>query len=127
MATIGTQIIAGSAGTIVPTIIMSISVGRGARNVVHDILGKTEPDVTLRSASLRSGTIEMGFAGPTSEADSQKALDIHARGVVLTLVNAERATASMAYIASGRIERELDDTTRNDWIVRIDYQEVRPR
>ena len=36
----------------------------------------------------------------------------------------ERSTVTMQYVVDGSVTRELDDATRDVWIVSVDFQEV---
>jgi hypothetical protein len=107
--------------TMTPTQVLGYASSRQSRNIVHDILGRESPDITLRPASLRTGTLEMGF---TSEADAKDAEDRHAVGGVFAIISTERASVEMSYVTAGAIGRELEDSTRDAWVVRVDYQET---
>lgn len=120
-----TQILAGAAGSIAPQIVLGVDTEREARNIVHPILGSALSDVSLRPASLRKGILTLGFFGPTADADSLSALDIHAGGNVLTLVSIDRPSSGMTYVCTGRVSRQLEDQTRDAWIVTVEYEEVR--
>lgn len=110
--------------TIAPQQVMSISSEQASGTIIHPILGRSYPDVTIRPAAMRTGTIEMGFYGPNSEADSATARALIATGGVFTIASEERATLSMTCVASGRIALQLEDTTRDAWVLSVDYQEV---
>lgn len=112
------------ANTIAPQEVLSVSSEQTAGNIVHPILGRANPDVTLRPAGMRTGSIEMGFSGPNSETDSAAARALLAAGGVFTMTSTDRATVNMTFVASGRITRELEETTRNAWTISLDYQEV---
>lgn len=117
-------VITSGALTIAPQIFLNVTSDQSSGNIVHPILGRSNPDVTLRPATLRTGVIEMGFSGPNSETDSALARTILAGGGVFALSSTDRASVSMSFVTSGRINRELEDTSRNAWVVRVDYQEV---
>ena len=119
--------ITGGATLIAPTTILGYSSVREAGTLVHPILGGGSPDVTLRPAQLRSGTLSLAFLDPaTSEADSREAESVLSGPVTFTLVESDRATLGMAFVVSGQIRRELDPETRADWTVEFDYTEVAP-
>ena len=109
------------ASTITPILVLGYGADRAANNIVHAIPGRSNPDVTLRPANLRTGTLELGF---TSELESKDAADLHATGGVFTLSDTDRASVGMSYVASGRISRALEDTTRGAWVISVDFQEV---
>ncbi|TQJ31945.1 hypothetical protein [Microbacterium sp. SLBN-146] len=120
------NLITHGASTITPTEILGYTSERESRNIIHAILGRSNPDVTLRPAALRTGTLIMGFHGANSEADSASAEALHATGGVFTVLSPDRGTIEMSYVAAGRITRELEDETRDAWVLRVDFQEVAP-
>ena len=118
---------------------------RTTASVVHQVLGRSDPDITSRPAALRTGTLRMIFADGTytggdlivdggyvveadplsvvADADSKACEDAHATGAVCSLASSEYATIEMSYIASGVIRRSLS-ANRAYWILEVDYQEV---
>ena len=107
-----------------PTICLSIETRRTAGNIVHDVVGRSDPDVTLRPAGTRTGTLRLGFLGASSEADSETA-ELALSGVgVWSILSDERESLAFSFIVAGRIERVLDDITRDDWIVVVEFREV---
>jgi hypothetical protein len=121
------DIITAGEATIEPTLILGYTAQRTSGNLVHEILGKAGPDVTLRPARLRSGTLTLGFESATSEADSKTAADLLATyDGVFSLISAERASVDMSWVVAegGRISRDLDDLTRDAWVITVDFQEV---
>lgn len=119
-----TDAILHAGGTIEPTLILGYSSRRESGNLTHTIPGRGYPDATLRPAQLRTGTLTLGFEGPTSEADSRAAEDAHATGSIFTLLADARQTVEMHYYPNGSISRDLEDETRDAWIVTVDFQEV---
>lgn len=116
----GTLITSG-ANTIAPTLVLGYEADREANNIIHAIPGRANPDVTLRPANLRTGTLELGFA---SESASKTAADLHATLGVFTLTDTDRSTVAMSYVVNGRIGRALEDQSRDAWIISVDFQEV---
>lgn len=117
------QIIAGAVA-IAPDILLGYQSRRATRTNVHDIIGRASADVTLRPAGLRSGTLRLGFAGAGAEARSRAAENALSEPVTCTLNVTTNATAAMTFVVVGDIERELEDETRNAWIVAFGYQEA---
>lgn len=96
---------------------------RRGRTVVHEILGSNEPAVTLRAAALRSGRRELLFTDETIAAAAHEMLTA---GDVITLADTDRpAVFNMTFVARD-VELELDATTRRNWVLRFDFQEVAP-
>lgn len=115
-------------GTIVmvPTQVLGYSATQPSGNKVHPIPGRAVPDVTLRPAGTRTGTLELGWYGLTSEADSKTAANAFAAGGVFTLTTDDRATLTMFFVVSegGQITRTLEPESRDAWLVNVDFQEV---
>lgn len=117
------NIITHGATTIAPDIIDGFDSRRDSANIVHEILGRSNPDITFRPAGLRTGTLTLVFA---SETESAAAENVHVSGTVFTIVSTDRATIQMTYVVQGEISRKLDAETRDAWVVEIGYQEVTP-
>jgi hypothetical protein len=119
-------LITQGAVTIRPTQVLGYRSARTTGNLLHQIPGRPDPDITGGPAQLRRGTLQLGFHGATSEADSLACEAAHAAsGKVFTFqADAERPTVGMYYVASGEITRELEEESRDAWIVSVDYQEI---
>ena len=116
--------ISHAGGEIEPTAVLGYSADRATANIIHPILGRANPDVTMRPAALRTGTLSMGFHGDAAELDSKTAEDAHATGEVFTLVSTDVETISMSYVVAGAVTRMLEDESRDAWIVDVEFQEV---
>lgn len=111
-----------STGTLTPAVVDGWQMSREARSRVHTILGRSAPDVTLRPAGMRKGTLRCVFA---TEAAASAAEAVFAIPQVLTFADSDRPTLAGSFVvADGDIELELDDSTRNTWIVTVPFQEV---
>jgi hypothetical protein len=109
--------------TLTPMLVLGWAAGRQARTRVHQLIGRPDPDVTLRPHALRSGTLRILCA---DEAAGVAMEQLHAAGVVLTLEDDDVAAAAMAYVVSGQLMTELDPVTLARWVVTADYTEVMP-
>ena len=109
------------ATTITPTQVLGYKTIRASRNLLHPIIGRPDVDVTLRPAALRSGTLSLGFA---DRAEAWAAVGIHALPGRFTLIDPAVPEVDMTYVVAGPIAPELEDQSRELWIVSIDYQEV---
>lgn len=116
--------ITSGASTITPTQVLGYKAAREAQTIVHNILGVSAPDVTLRPASLRSGRLELGFQGASAQANSKTAADLLASAATFNLVSTDLTTIPMPFVVQGTVERELEDGSRAAWIVSFDYQET---
>lgn len=123
MSTIITYV--GAVTPIAPIVVDGYESQRTSGNVVHNIVGRSSPDVTLGPASLRTGTLELVFP---DELDAKAAEDAHALPVAFTLSSDDRSTIEMYYVVNNndRVRRALDDETREVWIVSVPFQEVAP-
>lgn len=116
--------IAHSTGILTPAVVDGWRMSREARTRVHTILGRSAPDVTLRPAGMRKGSLRCVFA---TEAAASAAVGVFAKPQVLTFADTDRPTLAGSFVvADGDIEFELDDTTRNVWVVTVPFQEVTP-
>lgn len=110
--------------TINPTEILEYADESDGGNLIHRVLGRAAPDVTLRPGNLRTGTLTLGFEGPDSETDSAAARTLLNTGTVFALASTDRATVEMAFVRLGTVGRQLESTTRDAWIVTVQFQEV---
>ncbi|MBN9207282.1 MAG: hypothetical protein J0H96_01300 [Microbacterium ginsengisoli] len=109
-----------SSTTITPDAVDGFESQRAAGTLVHPILGSSSPDITLRPARLRSGTLRLVFLSETAAKAAEDALSAAA---VFTLTT-DRTTLPSTLVITDRITRALDDATRAAWIVTVGYQEV---
>lgn len=118
-----TQIIT-PAGTYTPLVVTGYETTRAGGAVVHQVLGKTSPDVSLRAAQLRTGTLGLLFADETTATNAFTAV---CAAAVLQLTSTER-TIGMSFVvpAGQQITYALDDMTRKHWLVSVPFQEVSP-
>lgn len=115
-----TTITAGET-VITPTLVLGWETESESRNIIHDILGSPNPDITHRPAGLRAGTLRLLFA---EEEDAAEAFTLHRTVTLFQLVSTDRDELDMDYVTNGRIRVLLDDETRDMWVVEVDYREV---
>lgn len=108
--------------SITPTLVTELTEEAPSGNRRHELLGGGIA-MSIRGAGLRSGALSLFFP---LEADAAAAVALHRAASVFTLTYPERPTLAMSYVLAdgGTISRELDDETRDNWIVHVDYQEV---
>ncbi|MET4053584.1 hypothetical protein ABID81_002962 [Frigoribacterium sp. PvP054] len=94
---------------------------RQSRTVVHEVLGRSYPDITQFPMSLRSGTLTLVY---DNEADALESERMHVGGYVMTYADSDLQSATMTYIVNGALTRELEPQTRAVWLVTVAYQEV---
>ena len=114
-----TTTIASHDASFVPTLVLGYQTAREVPTLTHTIIGRGDPDVTLKPAGTRSGSLELFF---TSEADYLAASDVLARTSVLTLADTDYPALNMSFVVRSlgtRLEGQR-------WVVSVSYQEVRP-
>ncbi len=115
-----TTTLSDGTSTVVPILITGWATSRPARTVVHDIIDRSSPEVTLREAGLRTGVFEVVFA---TAADAFEAEAMHTQATAFTFADDTAGTFDYVVPEGTEIEVELDET-RRAWIVRVPFQEV---
>jgi hypothetical protein len=117
-----TTIIVSGSLSFIPTLITSWRASQVSSNVLHPIIGRTFPDVTLKPAQARTGTLEMFFAsGPAAES----ARTILSSGSVFVISSDETPWLDgLAFVLAGSIASSLSDASRLSWMLSADFQEV---
>lgn len=110
------------AGVITPTIVDGYSARRTANTVVHDILNRSNPDVSLRAFGLRSGALTLVFADQTTALDAYAVLSVPQ---VLSIMDPDVESIGMSFVvADGDLEIALDEETRSVYVVTVPFREV---
>lgn len=107
--------------TITPNLITGWESTQESRTVVHQVIGKSSPDITLKPAGLRNGTLELVFFSSAS-AVSARAFLSQARKFILA--TDESWLTEMHFVVSGSLSWTLDEQTQKAWIVSFEFQEV---
>ena len=110
--------------TVTPVLIDGFRSESESGTVVQRLIGSEDVAVTLRPATLRTGTFILHMG--TDEAAAAAAEDLFRAASLWSLSVTERPTVDMSFVVVGRIVRELDGGTRNVWFIRFDWQEVNP-
>jgi len=116
--------ITSGASTLSPTVVDGYEANREAQTIVHVIPGSATPDVILRPALLRSGTLTCMWHGASSEANSKTAADLLATAATFALVSTDRTSIPMPFVVTGTVTRRLEDQSRDAWIVSFGFQET---
>lgn len=106
---------------ITPKLLLGYTSSTRSNNVIHQIIGRANPDVSFAPDSLRSGTLRLLF---TSEADAWEAFELHSTPGVCRLYDPNVPAVNMAYVRSGELDIALDEDSRSYWILSVGYQEV---
>jgi len=109
--------------TVTPLLITGWETTRDAQNVLHVIIGRADHDVTYRPAGWANGTLEFLFPNLEAALVCEALLS---QGKKFTLVDTDHSVLNMTFVASGAIGVTLDDETRLETIVSVDFQEVAP-
>ena len=89
-----------------------------AGTIVHDIVGRPAPDVTLRPAGTRYGRLRMTFTDEAAAWDAEQAL----RSAAVFEWTSPLPTTSMTFVPQEDITRRWVSTGR--WIVDTGYREI---
>lgn len=119
-----TTITSTSGATLLPELVMGYSSAREGGAVIHEILGRADPDVTLRVKATRTGTLSLLFLDEAQAAEAEAELSGAATFTLNT--GGDRPTVDMSFIASGVAARTLDEDTLTVWVVDVDYREILP-
>ena len=115
-----------SSGTITPELINGYQASRTTRSIVHDILNRSSPDITLRAAGLRRGQFRCLFREQADALTAYAALSIPQ---VLTIADPEVPAINMTFVVGPDgedLDIELDDETRDLWWIVVPFVEVTP-
>lgn len=92
-----------------------------SNNVIHTIIGKGEPDVSLAEDMTRQGTLHLFF---DTKADAWAAF-YALRGIsTWTLTDTDHPEIDMDFTRRDRMVLRLDSVSRRRWIIEMDYQEI---
>lgn len=108
--------------TVTPRLVEGYESARASKNLFHPVIGRNSPDVTLRPADLRTGSLTFLF---TVEADAIACETMHQSGV-FTLTDTDVPSVDMTYVLDGSVTRTLDPDVAHIWHVTVDFQEVAP-
>ncbi|WP_341935512.1 hypothetical protein MRBLWO14_001164 [Microbacterium sp. LWO14-1.2] len=109
-------------GAIVPALVDGFEAESETRTRVHRIIGRPDPDITLRPLDLRSGVLTLLFATGAAAASAESALRVPQ---VLTLSDPEVPQVAMSFVvAEGRMRTRLDPDSRSAWLLEVPFCEV---
>lgn len=109
--------------TTTPSLVLGYETNRAGRNIIRSMIGG-EITVTLIKPMPRAGTLELFYP---DEADAWAALALHELADSFVLVDTDRPGVGMTYVlGGGGVSLALDDATRDQWVVSVDYQETEP-
>ena len=107
--------------TVTPILITGWDTRREGGNVIHDIIDRQDDDVTFRPARLRSGTLT-ALCATLEDALALETLAAQPRR--LYLEDTDHPSINMTFVIAGDITVTLDDETREQATVGLDFQQV---
>jgi hypothetical protein len=106
--------------TITPLQVLGYESSQQTGNILHDIIGRSDVDVTFAAAGLRTGTLTFLFG---SLATVLACRDLHASIGIVVLADSDLPLVGMKYVTSGSIVVS-QDADRIYWTLAVDFQEV---
>lgn len=114
--------ISNGVDVITPQLVTNYQSTSAVQTIVHDIIGREDPDVNYQPAHTRTGTLELLIVDELDAAAAETAL--RAPGA-WTLTDPDRPSVGMRFVVyGGGVERELEPETRDLWLVRVPFREV---
>lgn len=107
--------------TVTPELVLGYRSSRPLNNLTHTILGRDDPAVTFKAAGLRTGTLQILCA--THEQALLVEL-LHSDIGFFNLIDDDLPGLNMRYVPVDSIDMELDDESRQFWLVSVGFQEV---
>lgn len=104
--------------TVAPLSLSAYSSDQAGGAIVHDILGRSTPDVTLRPLEMRTGSLVLDFATEALSSDARNALSASSSW---TLTHSERTSVNMRFIVR-RLSRAIENNGR--WMLSVTWEEV---
>lgn len=107
--------------TVAPVLVDGWAQARGSRNIAHDLIGGGV-EITHTPPRPRAGTIRAVFR---DEQTALQAEQLHVTAPYIDLASDDREIANGRYVvAEGDIGLELDDQTRDLWLLTVAFIEV---
>lgn len=109
-----------ASGVITPTALQGWEAAAPARSIVHDIMGRPDPDITKRPTGLRRGTLTLVFASGQAAYAARAVLAVTQP---LTLAHDSIAQVGMLFVVAGG---DLGDVlgAANEWTLSVPFQEI---
>lgn len=107
--------------SVTPVLVVAYEHSRSPRTIVHEVIGRPDPDVTLRAATSRSGALRAVLTDP----DDVTALDaMLARPTVLSVSSTDepRLNGLTFVVADREVLVRLEGQAT--WVVEWPYREV---
>src|SRR5665647_3861667 len=115
-----TTTITRGAQVVYPELVTGYDSRRESGNLLHNVIGRADFDVTLKAAGMRQGTLEVWCPSHTSALGVEA---LHAQAGVMHLTDDDAPGVAMHYVVSGAIDVTPAFGTPR-WLVRVGYAEV---
>lgn len=107
--------------SVTPVLVVDYAHRRAARTIVHDVIGSSTPDVTLRAAGTREGTLQ---AVLITQADVTTLDTLLASPTVLTVTSDDEPRLDgLRHVVAGD-DPEVRLEGARTWVVTWTYREV---
>jgi hypothetical protein len=109
--------------TVTPHLVLGYSARQRVRSIKHFVVGRPDPDVTLRPAATRQGTLRLLFLAAS---DADAAREAFALPGVWTLADSDVSEIEMSFVVDPESELQivLDPSTRLRWTLDVTFCEV---
>jgi hypothetical protein len=110
------------AATIAPAFIKRpFVVGDEAQSLVHNVIGRSVPDLTLRPGLLGAGSLEMYFY---SAAEAENARVFHRAASTFLVTSDDAAFLPGEYVPQGRVNQAQQSDDLRHWILTVPFQDI---
>ena len=113
-------VITTGAHTIAPHLLLGYQSSRESGNVFHPLIDSPTPDITLRPAAPRTGTLELFFLTGVAATACER---LHAGARLFHLRDSARPSTNMTYVVDGNVTCEVAEGGAR-WIVSVAYHEI---
>ncbi len=109
--------------TITPQLVLGWESSSASNNIFHTVIGRSDPDVTLRGLATPTGTLKLLFV---SQIAANACLALHQQAKTFVVTDSDITAANMTYAVAGVVTVTLDEETRAVWTVTVPFQVVTP-
>lgn len=108
-------------GSTVPLMLIQFAGARTAQHVIHEILGRSDPDVTFMPTQTRAGTLTFLYESLDAVAAAR---DLLALPGPVTLTQADMPALSMTFVVTGDLEVAPDQQDPYLWTIAVPFREA---
>lgn len=108
-------------GSSVPLMLIQFAGARTAQHIVHEILGRSDPDVTFMPTQTRAGTLTFLYESLDAVAAAR---DLLALPGPVTLTQTDMPALSMTFVVVGDLEVAPDQQDPYLWTIAVPFREA---